>query len=131
MHVAIFKSGDVPIPPALYGGTERVIYWLGKALVELGHQVTLIANARSHIPGGELRAVPVDENEPTRWQQLVPESADILHLWSTPIAPLKKPFLVTIEGNGQPGEKFHPNTVFVFSKHAANHGSRHFVYNGL
>ena len=33
----------------------------------------------------------------------------------------------TIESNGQPGEIFHPNTVFVSKSHAANHQSEHFV----
>jgi hypothetical protein len=34
MHVTLYKPGTIPIPPKLYGGTERVIYWLGKALVK-------------------------------------------------------------------------------------------------
>jgi hypothetical protein len=29
------------IPPKLYGGTERLIYWLTEELVALGHDVTL------------------------------------------------------------------------------------------
>jgi glycosyltransferase involved in cell wall biosynthesis len=39
--------------------------------------------------------------------------------------------LLTVHGNGRPGQKFHPNTVFVSQKQAANHSSRHFVYHGL
>lgn len=35
------------VPPKLYGGTERVIWWLTEALVELGHDVTLFASADS------------------------------------------------------------------------------------
>lgn len=35
------------VPPKLYGGTERVIWWLTEALVELGHDVTLYASADS------------------------------------------------------------------------------------
>ena len=131
MHVTLYKSGDLPIPPQLYGGTERVIYWLGKALAQLGHQVTLIANAQSHIPGAELRALAPDEKDPRAWLKLVPTSADIVHQWDTPEPNSEKPVVVTIEGNGRPGQKFHPNTIFVSQKHAANHGSRHFVHNGL
>jgi glycosyltransferase involved in cell wall biosynthesis len=131
MHVTLCKSGRIPIPPRLYGGTERIIYWLGKALVELGHQVTLIANAQSHIPGTELRAVDANEKDPQAWQRLVPDSTDIVHLWDKPVAGMNQPFLLTVEGNGQPGERFPSNTVFVSRKHAANHGSRHFVHNGL
>jgi glycosyltransferase involved in cell wall biosynthesis len=131
MHVTLYKPGIIPIPPTLYGGTERVIYWLGKALVELGHQVTLIANARSHIPGVELRAVDCEEKDPQAWLRLVPDSADIVHLHSRPPRLCAKPFLFTSHGNGQPGEQFHPNTVFVSRRQAENHGSCHFVYNGL
>ncbi len=131
MHITLYKPGKVPIPPKLYGGTERVIYWLGKALVELGHTVTLIANWESHIPGAELRPVAADETDPRAWQKLVPDTTDIVHLQDTanPVAP--KPFLVTVNGNAQPGTKFHSNTVFVSRKHAANYGSQHFVHNGL
>lgn len=131
MHVTLYKPGTIPIPPKLYGGTERVIYWLGKALVELGHQVTLIANAQSHIPGAELRVVAGGEKDPRAWLRLVPDSTDMVHLWDTSEPDANKPFLVTVEGNGRSGQKFHPNTIFVSQRHAANHGSRHFVHNGL
>ncbi len=131
MHVTLYKPGTIPIPPQLYGGTERVIHWLGRALLALGHRVTLIANAQSHIPGAELRPIAGGEKDPRAWLRLVPDSTDIVHLWDTPKPNANKPFLVTVEGNGRPGQRFHPNTVFVSQKHAANHGSRHFVHNGL
>jgi glycosyltransferase involved in cell wall biosynthesis len=35
------------VPPKLYGGTERVIWWLSEALVDLGHEVTLFASGDS------------------------------------------------------------------------------------
>jgi glycosyltransferase involved in cell wall biosynthesis len=131
MHVTLYKPGKVPIPPKFYGGTERIIYWLGEALVELGHKVTLIANAQSEIPGAELRAISADEKNPRAWLKLVPASTDIVHLWDTSQPNSEKPFVVTVEGNGQPGQKFHANTIFVSQKHAANHGSKNFVHNGL
>jgi glycosyltransferase involved in cell wall biosynthesis len=131
MHVTLYKPGKIPIPPQLYGGTERIIYWLGKALVELGHRVTLIANAQSGIPGAESRAIAADEKNARAWLKLVPDSTDIVHLWDTSEPNSEKPFVVTVEGNGQPGQKFHPNTIFVSQKHAANHGSKNFVHNGL
>jgi glycosyltransferase involved in cell wall biosynthesis len=131
MHVTLYKPGRVPIPPKLYGGTERVIYWLGKALLELGHTVTLIANRDSHIPGAELRPVSPEEPDPQAWRKLIPATTDIVHLWDTSQPESPKPFVVTVEGNGRPGETFHPNTIFVSRRHAENHGSRHFVHNGL
>jgi hypothetical protein len=129
MHVTLYKAGKVPIPPVGYGGAERFIYWLGKTLIELGHQVTLIANAQSHIPGAELRAIY--DNDAQSWQRLIPDSTDIVHLWDLSHVPLTKPYLLSVGGNGRPREKFPLNTVFVSRSHAANHGSRHFVYSGV
>ena len=131
MHITLYKPGKIPIPPKLYGGTERIIYWLGKALVKLGHQVTLIANPQSGIPGAELRAILPEEKNQRAWLKLVPTSTDIVHLWDTSQPNSEKPFIVTIEGNGRSGQQFHSNTVFVSQKHALNHSSRHFVHNGV
>ena len=44
------------VPPALYGGTERVVSYLTEELVALGHDVTLFASGNS-ITDAEL--VPV------------------------------------------------------------------------
>src|SRR5918992_1029807 len=35
------------VPPKLYGGTERVVYWLVEELVRQGHDVTLFASGDS------------------------------------------------------------------------------------
>jgi len=131
MHITLYKQGKIPIPPKLYGGTERVIGWLGKALVELGHEVTLIANAQSHIPGAELRAISADEKNPGAWTKLIPGSTDIVQLFNEFAPAVNKPFLVSFGGNPPRGARFNPNTVFVSAAHAALHGSRHFVHNGL
>ncbi|MEZ4410032.1 MAG: glycosyltransferase family 4 protein [Polyangiales bacterium] len=37
----------VPIPPPLYGGTERVLWWLIEALSRRGHEVTLFGTGDS------------------------------------------------------------------------------------
>lgn len=49
MHVAIIANPFVSVPPKKYGGTERVIYYLIKGLIEAGHQVTLFASADSKV----------------------------------------------------------------------------------
>lgn len=46
------------VPPKLYGGTERVIWWLTEALVEFGHDVTLYASGDSETSA---RLVPCAE----------------------------------------------------------------------
>ncbi len=131
MHITFYHDCHIAIPPRLYGGTERVIYWLGKALLHLGHQVTLLARPGSEIPGAELRPLTGAYATEAGWTQLVPRSCDLLHLWRPPVVSLPKPFLVTMGSNGQPGAQFPANTVFVSRRHAALHGSRHFVYNGI
>jgi glycosyltransferase involved in cell wall biosynthesis len=52
------------VPPKLYGGTERVIYWLTEELVALGHDVTLFASGDSRtsakLEAGWPRALRLD-----------------------------------------------------------------------
>ena len=127
MHIVLYHHAL--IPPLKYGGTERVIYWLAKALISLGHRVTLIAQAGSIVPGASV--IPYDPQSSPHWEDLIPADADIIHLWATPARAPQRPFLVTIEGNGQINERFHSNTLFVSKRHANNHGSDHFVYNGI
>src|SRR3954469_21856359 len=47
MRIAQIAPLAEAVPPKLYGGTERVIWWLTEALVDLGHDVTLFATADS------------------------------------------------------------------------------------
>jgi glycosyltransferase involved in cell wall biosynthesis len=48
MRIAQIAPLTEAIPPKLYGGTERVVYWLTEELVALGHDVTLFASGDSH-----------------------------------------------------------------------------------
>src|SRR5256714_6106851 len=47
MRIAQVAPLTEAVPPKLYGGTERVVYWLAEELVELGHRVVLFASADS------------------------------------------------------------------------------------
>src|SRR4029077_11444653 len=47
MQIAQIAPLTEAIPPKLYGGTERVVYWLVEDLVALGHEVTLFASGDS------------------------------------------------------------------------------------
>lgn len=127
MHITLYH--DALIPPPKYGGTERIVYWLAKGLIALGHRVTLIAGPGSRVDGA--RVIELAHGARSHWEEQIPRETDLLHLWGTPHTPPRKPFLVTIQGNGRPGEIFHPNTVFISARHAANHGSSTFVYNGI
>ena len=50
MKIAITADPELPVPPRLYGGIERVIDMLVRGLVDRGHQVILIAHADSEVP---------------------------------------------------------------------------------
>jgi glycosyltransferase involved in cell wall biosynthesis len=47
MRIAQIAPLAEAVPPKLYGGTERVVWWLTEALVDLGHDVTLFASGDS------------------------------------------------------------------------------------
>jgi glycosyltransferase involved in cell wall biosynthesis len=47
MRIAQIAPLYESVPPALYGGTERVVSWLTEELVRLGHDVTLFASGDS------------------------------------------------------------------------------------
>jgi glycosyltransferase involved in cell wall biosynthesis len=48
MRIAQVAPLTEAVPPKLYGGTERVVYWLTEELVALGNEVTLFASGDSH-----------------------------------------------------------------------------------
>lgn len=127
MKIVIFHP--VVLPVLHYGGTERVVMWLVQTLHKMGHKTAVFAAPGSKMPEG-IDCI-TDRAELLR---RAPEF-DVLHGFSRPddeiIGAFKGRFLVTIEGNGQLGEKFHPNTVFVSRNHARRHGAEVFVYNGL
>ena len=47
MRIAQISPLTEAVPPKLYGGTERVIWWLTEELVALGHNVRLFASGDS------------------------------------------------------------------------------------
>ena len=47
MRIALVAPLAEAVPPKLYGGTERVVFWLAEALVQDGHKVVLFASAES------------------------------------------------------------------------------------
>jgi len=47
MRIAQLAPLFESVPPRLYGGTERVVWWLSEELVRRGHEVTLFATGDS------------------------------------------------------------------------------------
>ncbi len=50
MKILLTADPEIPVPPKLYGGCERVIDVLVRGLIERGHEVILIANRESQVP---------------------------------------------------------------------------------
>ncbi|MGA8890358.1 MAG: hypothetical protein WB493_02230, partial [Anaeromyxobacteraceae bacterium] len=60
MRIVLVSRG-VTLPAVRYGGTERVMWWLGKELARRGHEVTFL------VKGGSspfARVVPFDPRRP-------------------------------------------------------------------
>lgn len=116
-----------PLPVVKYGGSERILFWLMKELARQGHQVTLIGHPKSDVERYNIKLIPVIEES---WQKQVPSDTDIVHMFNN-VEVEGFPTIITIQGNGKPGEIFSHNTVFLTKKHAAIHGSEVYVFNAL
>jgi glycosyltransferase involved in cell wall biosynthesis len=49
LRVAITVDPEIPVPPRLYGGIERIVDMLVRGLMQRGHDVTLFANPESQV----------------------------------------------------------------------------------
>jgi hypothetical protein len=49
VKVAIVASPYVPVPPLKYGGSEKIIYYLIKGLLEEGHEPILLGAGDSTV----------------------------------------------------------------------------------
>lgn len=125
IHVLIVLPAK--IPALLYGGTERVIWDLGKCLHDLGHQITYLVSESSTCPFANVLFYDAHKS----LNQQIPEDVDLVHLQFSPSEEIKKPYLVTIHGNIPFGMELDKQCVFVSRNHAVRHGSQEFVYNGL
>jgi glycosyltransferase involved in cell wall biosynthesis len=136
MNVLI--ASDTVIPARLYGGTERVIWSLGKELRALGHQVTFLVKEGSSCPFAELIVLNAEHSISAQ----IPAETDVVHFVpvqallsfrpADPKEAIETPYVVTEEGNrNDPEYEFDRNTIFVSRDHAKRHRSGSYVYNGL
>jgi glycosyltransferase involved in cell wall biosynthesis len=131
MHIALFFWDRLPVPG--YGGTQRMVVSLARGLAAAGHRITLVAGHGSSVP--EATLVPVSIAEARRPEfdirPLLPASLDIV----LACAPLRNapdvPWIRRLAGNRKPGATGAPNTLYLSRDHAARHGGRAFVYNGV
>ena len=125
MHILLVNHA--PIPVFAYGGTERVIWDLGRALVAAGHRVSYLVPEGSHCDFA--RVLTIQPGRP--WAAQIPADVDVVHFQFQPEGEVDRPCVVTEHGNGSGGQPLALNTVFVSRNHAERHGSTQFVHNGL
>ena len=128
----IVQLFDGQVPPSGYGGIERMVFWLARALVKLGHEVTVVARVGGDaLTEAGIRFVPWPHSL-TELPSLLPD-AELLH-FHQPFPATFSPhcaYLITEHGNHRAKQAILPNTVFLSKSHANNHGAEIFVHNGL
>jgi len=58
MRIALLSTFEEPVPPKMYGGTERIVYTLAEEWVRMGHDVTLFASGDSQTSANLVPCTP-------------------------------------------------------------------------
>jgi glycosyltransferase involved in cell wall biosynthesis len=124
MNILIQHNALLPV--SQYGGTERVVWWLGKYLAKMGHRVSFLVKAGSTCPFAEILVYDATKS----LDEQIPDYVDVVHLNSM-TEQCRKPTIYTAHGNHQPSDILDINTIFVSKNHAERHGATAFVHNGL
>ncbi|MBK3519494.1 glycosyltransferase [Carboxylicivirga marina] len=127
MRILIAYNGLIPTP--LYGGTSRVILYLGQELVKLGHEVTYLVKKGSSCDFANVCFI----NEEIPISEQIPDEVDLVHFNMLPpdIEQLRKPYVLTIHGNGYRNRDLPMNSIFVSKSHAQRFNASSYVDNGL
>jgi len=132
LRIALTADPELPVPPLLYGGIERIIDLLARGLVARGHEVTLFAHPDSASAGklapwpGAASRSRTDSlrNTATLARHVIGGGFDLVHSFSriaylTPILPLALPKIMTYQ------REISPRTVRL--GHALSRGTLGFT----
>jgi len=120
---------DSFLPPPNYGGIERIVVTLAEEYSRRGHKVSVLCKKGSSLKGSRVLEVP--EGFHGDIEKIVPSDVDFIHSHQPlPVEP-RRPYLVTIHGNGHINEKYFANTNFLSRSHGQNHASEIVVFNGV
>jgi glycosyltransferase involved in cell wall biosynthesis len=110
MRIALTADPELPVPPLLYGGIERIIDMLVRELVARGHEVTLFAHPDSSSAGtlvpwpGQASQSKADtlRNMAALARNVASGQFDVLHSFSRiaylgPLLPLRLPKIMTYQ----------------------------------
>lgn len=155
LRLAITADPELPVPPRLYGGIERVVDMLIRGLVALGHEVTLIAHPDSEVPcrvvaypgTSSLSRVDTVRNILTVTREVASGGYDLVHSFGRiayllPLLPLSIPKLMTYQRGVTPrsirwGHRLsrgtlHFSAISEWMMRETRHlGDWHLVYNGV
>ncbi|MCC6277349.1 MAG: glycosyltransferase [Oligoflexia bacterium] len=127
MHIALFH--DSKLPPPHYGGIERIVVTLSEEYARRGHQVSVLCRKGSKLSHAQVIEIP--EGFHGNIEDLLPKDVEFIHSHQPlPVEP-KRPYLITIHGNGHEKERYFANTNFLSKSHARNHSASHYVFNGV
>ena len=126
MHILIVNNTSIPVQQ--YGGTERVIWWLGKELVKRGHQVSYLVGPGSYC---DFATGVHILNHAIPFNQQIPLGVDLVHLNCKVNEQPNIPYIFTLHGNTNDQNPLDINTVFVSKNHASRYGSKSYVHNGI
>jgi glycosyltransferase involved in cell wall biosynthesis len=126
MHILIVNNTSIPVQQ--YGGTERVIWWLGKELVKRGHQVSYLVGPGSYC---DFATGVHILNHAIPFNQQIPLGVDLVHLNCKVNERSNIPYIFTLHGNTNDQNPLDINTVFVSKNHASRYGSKSYVHNGI
>jgi len=117
------------IPVTHYGGVQRDVWYLGKEMVKMGHEVSFLVLEGSKCDFGQV--LPLDMKRKVAEQ--IPDSVDIVNYHYSPdyVEETPKPYLVSVHGNRYDYREFDLNSNFISKNHALRYGSEVYVYNGM
>ena len=126
----IFEHKGI-LPVTKYGGIERILFWHMKELAKRGHEVTLLGHPESKVQEFGIKLITCEGDPKDKLDSLTKKDYDLIHLTYNYEPKSEVPTIINMQCNGQIGEKFSKNSVFVSKKHAENHGSSIFIHNAL
>ena len=110
LSIALTVDPELPVPPKLYGGIERIVDMLARGLSRLGHEVTIFAHRDSNTAGrlvawpglSSRSAVDTARNAAVLANETVRSRFDIVHSFArlaylTFILPLSVPKVMTYQ----------------------------------
>lgn len=131
MHIVLFFPDRLPVRG--YGGTQRMLVRVGRALAERGHRITVVCGQGSELPFATV--IPIDARRARAGDfsldPHLPDNLDIVCSFIPVHRPPSVPWVWRLAGNLRPGRTAPPNTIYVSSNHAERNGSRSFVLNGV